>query len=41
MARPAVYLTLGTEPAFCRPELLQRLVDAAAVILDPSSSRLR
>lgn len=32
LPRPAVYVTLGTEPTFCRPELLQRLVDAAAAI---------
>lgn len=30
LPRPSVYVTLGTEPAFSRPELLQRLVDAAA-----------
>jgi UDP:flavonoid glycosyltransferase YjiC (YdhE family) len=30
LPRPAVYVTLGTEPSFSRPELLQRLVDAAA-----------
>ena len=30
LPRPAVYVTLGTEPAFSRPELLQQLVDAAA-----------
>ena len=30
LPRPAVYVTLGTEPAFSRPELLQRIVDAAA-----------
>ena len=32
LPRPAVYVTLGTEPAFSRPELLQRLVDAAAAV---------
>jgi UDP:flavonoid glycosyltransferase YjiC (YdhE family) len=31
--RPAVYVTLGSEAAFSRPELLQRLVDAAAAVL--------
>jgi UDP:flavonoid glycosyltransferase YjiC (YdhE family) len=30
LPRPAVYVTLGTEPAFSRPELLQQLVDAVA-----------
>lgn len=30
LPHPAVYVTLGTEPTFSRPELLQRLVDAAA-----------
>lgn len=30
LPRPAVHVTLGTVPLFCRPELLQRLVDAAA-----------
>jgi len=29
LPRPAVYVTLGTVPASSRPELLQRLVDAA------------
>ncbi len=33
LPRPAVYVTLGTEPAFSRPELLQRLVDAAASVV--------
>ena len=32
LPRPAVYVTLGTEPVFSRPELLQQLVDAAAVV---------
>ena len=30
LTRPAVYVTLGTEGAFSRPDLLQRVVDAAA-----------
>jgi UDP:flavonoid glycosyltransferase YjiC (YdhE family) len=30
LPRPTVYVTLGTEPQFSRPELLQRLADAAA-----------
>ena len=30
LPRPAVYVTLGTEPTFARPDLLQRLLDAAA-----------
>lgn len=30
LRRPAVYVTLGTVPAFSRPELLQRLVEAAS-----------
>ena len=30
LPRPAVYVTLGTEPTFSRPDLLQRLLDAAA-----------
>ena len=30
LPRPAVYVTLGTEPVFSRPELLQQLVNAAA-----------
>lgn len=32
LPRPAVYVTLGTEPAFSRPELLQQLVDAVAAV---------
>ncbi len=32
LPRPAVYVTLGTERTFSRPELLQRLLDAAAAI---------
>lgn len=32
LPRPAVYVTLGSEPAFSRPDLLQRLVDAAASV---------
>lgn len=32
LPRPAVHVTLGTVPMFCRPELLQRLVDAAAAV---------
>jgi UDP:flavonoid glycosyltransferase YjiC (YdhE family) len=32
LPRPAVYVTLGTEPAFSRPDLLQQLVDAAAAV---------
>lgn len=32
LPRPAVYVTLGTEPAFSHPDLLQRLVDAAAAV---------
>ncbi len=32
LPHPAVYVTLGTEPTFSRPELLQQLVDAAAVV---------
>lgn len=30
LPHPAVYVTLGTEPAFALPDLLQRLLDAAA-----------
>ena len=30
LPHPAVYVTLGTEPQFSRPDLLQQLVDAAA-----------
>ena len=30
LPRPAVYVTLGTEPVFSRPDLLQLLADAAA-----------
>ena len=33
LERPAVYVTLGTEPAFSRPDLLQQLVDAAAAVV--------
>lgn len=32
LPRPAVYVTLGTVPAFSQPELLQRLVDAASEV---------
>lgn len=32
LPRPAVYVTLGTEPAFSKPELLQRLVDGASAV---------
>ena len=32
LPHPAVYATLGTEPAFARPDLLQRLLDAAAAV---------
>jgi len=32
LSRPAVYVTLGTEPVFSRPELLQQLLDAAAAV---------
>lgn len=32
LPRPAVHVTLGTVPLFCRPDLLQRLVDAAAAV---------
>lgn len=32
LPRPAVYVTLGTEPAFSRRDLLQRVVDAAGGI---------
>lgn len=32
LPHPAVYVTLGTEPTFCRPDLLQRLVDAVAAV---------
>lgn len=32
LRHPAVYVTLGTEPAFSRPDLLQQLVDAAAAV---------
>lgn len=38
LPRPAVYVTLGTEPTFCRPELLQRLVEAAAAVVRAWSS---
>ncbi len=33
LPRPAVYVTLGTEPVFSRPELLQQLLDAAAAVV--------
>ncbi|WP_029430194.1 nucleotide disphospho-sugar-binding domain-containing protein [Blastococcus sp. URHD0036] len=33
LPRPAAYLTLGTVPRFCRPDLLQRLVDAVAAVV--------
>jgi UDP:flavonoid glycosyltransferase YjiC (YdhE family) len=32
LPRPAVYVTLGTEPVFSRPELLQQLLNAAAAV---------
>ena len=32
LPHPAVYVTLGTEPTFARPDLLQRLLDAAAAV---------
>jgi UDP:flavonoid glycosyltransferase YjiC (YdhE family) len=32
LPRPALYVTLGTEPVFSRPDLLQQLADAAAAV---------
>ncbi|MGY1747069.1 glycosyltransferase [Blastococcus sp. SYSU D00695] len=33
LPRPAVYVTLGTVPRFCRPDLLQLLADAATAVV--------